>query len=189
MMIATTERRYSLDEYRAIAETSEQKSEYYDEKIIIMTGGTIKHSRIGRNIVTLLDTKLLNTQFEAINNDLRIWIPEYRCGVYPDAMVFDGLIQLNDTRKDEVLNPLLIVEVLSPLTEDHDRKNKFRMYRSIPSFCEYLLVRQDEPLVERYNKQENGWLLSDFDSLEKSILLTSVNIELAMSEIYRGIIF
>ncbi len=188
-MVTIAERRYSLDEYRAIAETSEGRCEFYDGEIIHMTGGTVKHSRIGRNIVTLLDTKLLNTQFEAMNNDLRIWLPEYHCGVYPDAMVFDGIIQLNGERKDEALNPILIVEVLSPSTEQHDRNNKFRMYRSIPSFCEYLLVRQDEPLVERYHKQENGWLLSDFDSLDKSILLNSVNIELAMSEIYRGIIF
>ena len=188
-MVTIAERRYSLDEYRAIAETSEGRCEFYDGEIIHITGGTVKHSRIGRNIVTLLDTKLLNTQFEAMNNDLRIWLPEYHGGVYPDAMVFDGVIQLNGDRKDEALNPILIVEVLSPSTEQHDRNNKFRMYRSIPSFCEYLLVRQDEPLVERYHKQENGWLLSDFDSLDKSILLNSVNIELAMSEIYRGIIF
>ncbi|MFM7886338.1 MAG: Uma2 family endonuclease, partial [Pseudanabaena sp.] len=124
-----------------------------------------------------------------INSDLRLWIPEYSRGVSPDAMVFDGLIQLNDDRQDEVLNPILIVEVLSPSTEDHDRTSKFRMYRSIPSFCEYLLVRQNEPLVELYSKQSQGWLFSDFDNLESSIFLSSVNIELAMSEIYRGIIF
>jgi len=188
-MIATTERRYSLDEYRAIAETSEEKCEYHDGEIIAMAGGTLKHSRIGRNIVGILYSKLLNTQFEAINSDLRLWIPEYKCGVYPDAMVFDGLIQLNGDRQDEVLNPLLIVEVLSPSTEEYDRTNKFRMYRSIPNFCEYLLVRQNEPLVERYSKQAQGWLFSDFDNLEQSILLGSVNIELSMSEIYRDIIF
>ncbi|WP_271254602.1 Uma2 family endonuclease [Pseudanabaena sp. Chao 1811] len=188
-MIATSERRYSIEEYRAIAETSTEKCEYHDGKIITMTGGTIKHSRICRNIVTLLDVKLVNTQFEPINSDLRLWIPEYRRGVYPDAMVFDGVIQLNGDRQDEVLNPILIVEVLSPSTEDHDRTDKFRMYRSIPSFCEYLLVRQNEPLVELYSKQSQGWLFSDFDSLESSISLNSVNIDLAMSEIYRGITF
>jgi Uma2 family endonuclease len=188
-MIATTERRYSIEEYRAIAETSTEKCEYHDGEIITMTGGTIKHSRICGNIFYFLKFLLRDTKFEPINSDLRLWIPEYSRGVYPDAMVFDGVIQLNGDRQDEVLNPSLIVEVLSPSTEEHDRTDKFRMYRSIPSFCEYLLVRQNEPLVELYSKQSQGWLFSDFDSLEQSIVLSSVNIELAMSEIYRGITF
>jgi len=188
-MIATTERRYSLDEYHAIAETSEEKCEYHNGEIIAMTGGTLNHSLVIGNIFFFLRLLLRDTQFVAINSELRLWIPEYHCGVYPDAMIFDGRPQLNGDRKDEVLNPLLIVEVLSPSTEEYDRTNKFRMYRSIPNFCEYLLVRQNEPLVERYSKQAQGWLFSDFDNLEQSILLDSVNIELSMSEIYRDIIF
>ncbi|MBD2178332.1 Uma2 family endonuclease [Pseudanabaena sp. FACHB-1998] len=188
-MIATTERRYSLEEYRAIAETSTEKCEYHDGEIITMTGGTLNHSRICGNIFSSLKFLLRNTKLEPINSDLRLWIPEYSRGVYPDAMVFDGFIQLNGDRQDEVLNPILIVEVLSPSTEEHDRTNKFRMYRSIPSFCEYLLVRQNKPFVELYSKQSEGWIFSDFDSLENSISLNSLNIELAISEIYRGILF
>jgi Uma2 family endonuclease len=137
-MIATIQRHYSLDEYRAIADTSEEKCEYHDGEIIAMTGGTVKHSRIGGNVFALLKFLLRDTNFEAINNDLRLWIPDYRRGVYPDAMVFNGALQFNGEREDEVLNPLLIVEVLSPSTEEYDRTDKFRMYRSIPSFCEYL---------------------------------------------------
>jgi Uma2 family endonuclease len=154
-MIATTERRYSLDAYRAIAETAKEKCEYHDGEIITMTSGTLNHS----------------------------------CGVYADAMIFDGKPQLNGDRKDEALNPLLIVEVLSPSTEEYDRTDKFRMYRSIPSFCEYLLIRQNKVFVERYSKQENVWTYSDFDGLDQSILLESVNIELAIAEIYRDIDF
>jgi Uma2 family endonuclease len=104
-------------------------------------------------------------------------------------MIFDGKPQLNGDRKDEALNPLLIVEVLSPSTEEYDRTDKFRMYRSIPSFCEYLLIRQNKVFVERYSKQENVWTYSDFDGLDQSILLESVNIELAIAEIYRDIDF
>jgi Uma2 family endonuclease len=77
-----------------------------------MSGGTVNHSRIGRNILNLLDNKLQNTNFEVINNDLRLWIPAYRRGVYPDVMVFDGTLEFNGDRQDEVLNPRLIVEVL-----------------------------------------------------------------------------
>ncbi|MBD2187637.1 Uma2 family endonuclease [Pseudanabaena mucicola] len=188
-MIATTARRYSLDEYRAIAETSEEKCEYHDGEIITMTGGTATHSRISRNVVNFLDNNLEDTNFEAFNSDLRIWIPKYRCGVYPDAMVVDSQLQFHDGREDEILNPLLIIEVLSPSTQKYDRTDKFEMYRSIPSLCEYLLIRQDRPFVERYTKQLNGWLFSDFNGLEDSISLESIKIELAMTKIYRGIIF
>jgi Uma2 family endonuclease len=104
-------------------------------------------------------------------------------------MVFDGEPQLNGERFDEVLNPTLIVEVLSPSTADYDRQSKFRMYRSIKSFSEYLLVEQDEPFIEKYSKQAQGWLLSEFNNLQQSITLQSVGIELPITEIYRGVVF
>jgi Uma2 family endonuclease len=197
-MVSTIKRRYSLDEDRALEEKAEGRSEYRDGEIVPIPGGTLKHSRIGRNILTYLTSVLRDTQFEPINSDLRLWIPEHRRGVYPDVMVFDGEPQLNNDvydkpqerlRSDEVLNPILIVEVLSPSTADYERQNKFRIYRTIPSFREYLLVEQDEPFVERYSKQTQGWLLSDFNVLEQSISLESVGMELPMAEIYRGVVF
>ncbi|MBC6433477.1 Uma2 family endonuclease [Nostoc sp. HG1] len=188
-MISTISRRYSLHEYRAIAEKAEGRSEYRDGEIVPILGGTLKHSRISGNILSYFTSVFRDTQFEPINSDLRLWIPEYRRGVYPDVMIFDGELQLNAERLDEVLNPILIVEVLSPSTADYDRLSKFRMYRSIPNFSEYLLVEQDEPFVERYSKQAEGWLLSDFSGLELSISLDSVAIALSMAEIYRGVVF
>ncbi|BAZ05420.1 Uma2 family endonuclease [Calothrix sp. NIES-3974] len=185
----STQRRYSLDEYRTIEEKAEGRREYRDGEIVPMPGGTLKHSRIGRNILTYLDYVLRDSQFEAINSDLRLWIPEYRRGVYPDVMIFEGEPQLNEHRNDEVLNPVVIVEVLSPSTADYDRQAKFRIYRSIPCFREYLLVEQDEPFVEHYSKQAQGWLLTDFNRLEQSICLESVKVELPLTEIYRGIEF
>ncbi|WP_414545551.1 Uma2 family endonuclease [Nostoc sp. CCY0012] len=188
-MVSTIKRRYSLDEYRAIEEKTEGRNEYRDGEIVPMPGGTLKHSRISGNIFAFLKFLLRDTQFEPINSDLRLWIPEHRRGVYPDVMVFEGEPQLNDPRLDEVLNPILIVEVLSPSTADYDRQSKFRMYRSILSFSEYLLVEQDEPFIERYSKKDQGWLLSDFNSLEQSIFLDSVGVELPLGEIYRGVVF
>ncbi|MBP5977508.1 Uma2 family endonuclease [Brasilonema sp. CT11] len=188
-MVSTIKRRYTLDEYRALEEKMEGRSEYRDGEIVPMPGGTLKHSRISGNIFAFLKFLLRDTQFEPINSDLRLWIPEHRRGVYPDVMIFEGEPQLNGDRLDEVLNPILIVEVLSPSTADYDRQNKFRIYRSIPSFKEYLLVEQDEPFVERYSKQTQGWLLSEFNGLERSIFLDSVKMELPMAEIYRGVVF
>ncbi|MEH2152630.1 Uma2 family endonuclease [Nostoc sp.] len=188
-MISTISRRYSLDEYRAIEEKAEGRSEYRDGEIVPMPGGTLKHSRIGGNIFSFFKFLLRDTQFESINSDLRLWIPEHRRGVYPDVMIFDRKPQLNGDRLDEVLNPALIVEILSPFTANCERLSKFRMYRSIESFREYLLVEQNEPFVERYSKQAQGWLLTDFSGLELSISLDSVSIELPMAEIYRGVVF
>ncbi len=188
-MITSVERRHNLDEYRATQEKAEGRSEYRDGEIVPMPGGSLNHSRISGNIFAFLKFLLRDTQFEPINSDLRLWIPAHQRGLYPDVMGFDGEPQLNGDRTDEVLNPILIVEVLSPFTADYDRESKFRMYRSIPSFCEYLLVEQDEPFVERYSKQAQGWLLSDFNDLEQSIRLESVGIELPIAEIYRGVVF
>lgn len=188
-MIANVAHHYSLDEYRALEEKAEGRSEYRDGEIVPMPGGSLNHSRIGRNILTYLSVVLRDTQFEPINSDLRLWIPEYKRGLYPDMMLFDSEPQLNGNRHDEVLNPLLIVEVLSPTTASYDRESKFRMYRTIPSFCEYLLIEQDEPFIERYSRQPQGWLLSDFQGLEPSVTLDSVGIELPMAEIYRNVIF
>lgn len=89
-MVSTIKHRYSLDEYRAIEEKTEGRSEYRDGEIVTMAGGMLKHSRIGRNVLTYLTYVLRDTQFEPINNDLRLWIPAYRRGIYPDVMIFEG---------------------------------------------------------------------------------------------------
>ncbi|WP_413174884.1 Uma2 family endonuclease [Anabaena azotica] len=188
-MITTVEHCYSLDEYRAIEEKTEGRNEYHDGEIIPMPGVSLNHSRIGGNIFVFLKFLLRDSQFEPINSDLRLWISEYKRAVYPDVMVFAGEPQLNENRNDEVLNPTLIIEVLSPSTADYDRKSKFRIYRSISSFCEYLLVEQDEFFIEKYSKQSQGWLLSDFNNLEKSISLESIGVELPIAEIYRVVVF
>ena len=102
MMITTVERRYSLDEYRAIEEKAEGRSEYRDGEIVPMSGGSLNHSRIGGNIFAFLKFILRDSKCEPINSDLRLWIPEYQRGVYPDVMVFADQPQLNDNRNDEV---------------------------------------------------------------------------------------
>jgi Uma2 family endonuclease len=108
-------------------------------------------------------------------------------------MIINGEPEFNGTRTDEILNPLMIIEVLSPSTEAYDRGDKFRKYRSIPSFCEYLLVSQTEPYVEQYHqldRQNNDhWQLQICDRLDRSISLQSLNVELPMQEIYRRIRF
>lgn len=186
--------RMTLEEYRAIAEASEERYEYCNGEIINMSGGTATHSEIASNLLIYLGFLLRDTDLRLYNSDLRVWVPEYKCGTYTDLMVINGEPEFNGDRTDEILNPLLIVEVLSPSTEGYDRGDKFRKYRSIPSFCEYLLVSQSEPYVEQYHqidRQNNNdrWQLQICDRLEQSIHLQSLNLELPMSEVYRRVKF
>ena len=164
-----------------------------------MAGGSEVHSRLTVNITTLLNVALRDTNFQTYNGDLRIWISEFNHGTYADVLVINGEPEFNGDRTDEILNPLVIVEVLSPSTEGYDRGDKFRKYRSLPSFCEYLLVSQTEPYIEHYHKLDDSsdsvsgasrrelallqavrWQWQVYDHLEQSILLHSLNVEVPL---------
>ena len=183
----------TLDEYRAISESAKERLEYRNGEIFVMTGGTANHSAIAVNITSSLFIALHDTDFRIYNGDMRIWIPKFKCGTYADALVINGEPEFNATRTDEILNPLLIVEVLSPSTQDYDRGDKFRKYRSIPSLSDYLLISQSEPYIEHYSKtnfiSEKGdiWQLQVSDRLDQKITLPSLNIEIPLTEIYRRI--
>jgi len=183
----------TLEEYRKIEATAEERHEYRDGEIVTMPGGSETHSAITTNLLVYLGFLLRDTNFRLYNSDLRVWIPEHRCGTYPDLMVINGEPEFNGERTDEILNPLLIVEVLSPSTEAYDRGEKFRKYRSLPSLQEYLLVSQTEPYLEQYYNSDRPhntrWQWQVCDRLEQSIILPSLNLELPMKEIYRRISF
>ncbi len=193
-----TTTRFTLEEYRAMEETADIRHEYRNGEIITMSGGSEAHSAIASNLLIYLGFLLRDTNFRLYNSDLRVWIPEYKYGTYADLMVVAGQPQLNGDacggklRSDEILNPLLIVEVLSPSTEAYDRGEKFRKYRSLPSFCEYLLVSQTESYIEQYHKLDdsnNRWQWQVYDHLDQSILLHSLNVEIPIAEVYRRISF
>ena len=183
----------TLDEYRKISETAEERLEYRNGEIFVMSGGSFAHSLIATNIVGFLIFNLRDTDFQVCSSDMRIWIPEFNCGTYADLLVINGEPKFNATRTDEILNPILIVEVLSPSTQGYDRGEKFRKYRSVPSLAEYLLVSQAEPYIEHYSKSdsksENGdiWQLQICDRLDQKITLPNLNIEIPLAEIYRRV--
>jgi Uma2 family endonuclease len=105
----------TLDEYRKISETAEERLEYRNGEIFTMSGGTANHSEIACNLIFYLRFLRRDTDLRIYNGDMRIWIPEFKCGTYADVLVINGKPEFNDTRNDEILNPLLIVEVLSPI--------------------------------------------------------------------------
>ena len=190
MLTSSPPKTLSLEEYRNLETIAEVKHEYHDGEIIEMTGGSINHNRLVRNLIRLLDNALRKTIYEVFPSDLRLWIPQYNRGLYPDLMIIAGEPLFSDNRNDEILNPCVIIEVLSPSTSSYDRGDKFRYYRSIPQLNQYLLVSQGEILIESYSKtSENNWLLQEYTPARGIISLDSLGISLNLVDIYEGVDF
>jgi Uma2 family endonuclease len=190
MLVQNKEKFYSPDEYRELEETAEFRNEYRDGEIVQMSGGSIHHSRIIRNLSRVLGNLLEGQPYELFHNDLRLWIPRYRRGTYPDVMVIEGEPVFNEGRSDEILNPMLIVEVLSKSTNNFDKDDKFRFYRSIPELREYVLVSPYEFLVEQYIKTDsNEWLFREYEGETATVSFALVGVQMSMSEIYVKVVF
>jgi Uma2 family endonuclease len=190
MLTRSPTKTLSLEEYRSLETRAETKHEYHDGEIIEMTGGSINHNRLVRNLIRLLDNALRKTIYEVFPSDLRLWIPQYNRGLYPDLMLIAGEPLFSDNRNDEILNPCVIIEVLSPSTSGYDRGDKFRYYRSIPQLNQYLLVSQGEILIESYRKtSDNNWLLQEYTPAREILSLDSLGISLNLVDIYEGIDF
>ena len=190
MLTQSPPKTLSLEEYRNLETIAEVKHEYHDGEIIEMTGGSINHNSILINLIVLLKLALRGTNYRLQSSDLRLWIPQYNRGLYPDLMIIAGEPLFSDNRNDEILNPCLIIEVLSPSTSGYDRGDKFRYYRSIPQLNQYLLVSQEEILIESYSKtSENNWLLQEYTPARGIISLDSLGISLNLVDIYEGVDF
>src|SRR6267142_453289 len=158
------------EEYLAIERAAEHKNEYVNGEIFAMTGASRKHNLIVWNISGELKQQLKGKACEAYPSDMRVKAPAAHSYVYPDVVVICGEPQFEDGYFDTLLNPTLVIEVLSKSTESYNRFAKSAYYRTIESLAEYLLVAQEEYHVEQYVKQNDGrWLLSDVRSLEAVI--------------------
>jgi Uma2 family endonuclease len=172
------------EEYLAIERKAEFKSEYVNGEIVAMTGVSREHNLIGFNLTREISLQLKGRPCEGYSNDMRVRVPSTQLYTYPDLVVC-GEPQFEDDHLDTLLNPTLIIEVLSESTEGYDRGKKFGFYRTIPSLAEYLLVAQDERRIEQYAKQQDGrWLLSEYRSTEDVAELASIQCRLALKEVY-----
>ena len=177
------------EEYLAIERKAEYKSEYIDGEMVAMTGASRRHNLIALNVAREITQQLKGRPCEGYVSDMRVRVPSTRLYTYPDVVVVCGEPQFEDDYVDTLLNPTLIVEVLSESTELYDRGKKFGFYRTIESLAEYLLVAQDECRVEQYLKQPDGrWLLSDYRSPEDLVELSSIQCSLALKEVYDKVI-
>ena len=163
---ATMPRLVSLEDYFRAEEKSLYKNEYHNGIILKMAGAKLPHNRLTSQSITLLSNFVYENDFDYIvsNSDTKIRINAFNRVVYPDAVVICEKPDYFEGRQDTILNPLVIVEVLSKSTKNHDSNLKFDMYRTLPSFKEYVLIHQERKRVSVYTKQPNNtWILADYD--------------------------
>jgi Uma2 family endonuclease len=184
-------RRVSLEAYFRAEEKAVNKHEYHDGIIVTMAGGTFNHDNLATQTTTVLNNFVFDNNYDYLVNgsDTKIRIEAHNKVVYPDALVVCEQPLYYDNRKDTILNPLIIVEVLSDSTKSYDQTTKFDMYRTIPSFKEYVLIYQDKKQASVYTKQSDGtWLLRDYEGDDAiAILYTLHNCPLPFKRLYRQI--
>lgn len=174
-------------EYLAFERAAEEKHEYIDGEIFAMSGATREHGVISLGMGAELRSALRKRRCETYNNDMRVYIPSSRRYVYPDASVVCGKPTFQDNKFDTLLNPRVIVEVLSASTEDYDREDKFTHYKSISSLAHYVLASQTEKLVEVFTRQADGsWSLEKYEAGQK-IVLSALECEIEVDEIYADV--
>lgn len=191
MIMQTEEKKiYTPDEYLEIEVNSDTRHEYINGEIIPMTGGTPEHNEIASILNAVLRVSLKSKPYSIFIADQRLWIPNRNLYTYPDVMVVPRPLQLQQGRTDTITNLLMIAEVLSKATKGYDRDEKFAAYRTIPTFQEYLLIDQYSPHVEQYFKTESQkWIFSEYDGTDACILLSSISVEITLSDLYENIEF
>lgn len=190
-MSALPKRKYTIEEYVELIKTTEEKIEYFDGELFSMAGGKKAHSRISGNVFATLRQRLQGSSCEVWNEDLAIKVPAAPPFRFAEVSVVCGETITEDMQGIDVLvNPILIVEVLSDSTADYDLGKKFLAYQSIESFREYLAIAQKHVHVIQHSKQENGlWVRRDFIGMDSEIYLESLNIKLPLNEIYERVQF
>jgi Uma2 family endonuclease len=177
-------------EYLAFERDSEIKHEFIDGEIYAMSGASRHHNLITASVIATLYNQLRGKDCETYPSDMKVRTPSTGAYVYPDIIVVCGEARFADDQHDVLLNPTVIIEVLSATTEAFDRGVKFQRYRELVSLQEYILIAQDRPHIERFVRQENGlWQFSEAYGLQASITLTSIACQLALADVYEPISF
>ena len=168
---------------------AEYKSEYYKGQIYAMAGASLTHVTIVSNFTAELRQALRGGTCVAVSSDLRLRVSFAGLYTYPDVIVICGQVRYADDKSHTITNPTVIIEVLSPSTEAHDRGFKFAQYRKIDSLHEYVLVSQSEPRVEKFHRRGEQWVLSECVGIEAVCELESVNCRIQLAEIYDKVAF
>lgn len=180
----------SLEEYMVQEREAAFRSEYWNGVMVAMAGGSPAHNRIARNIARRLGNQLDGTPCEPFASETRVRVSACNAYFYPDISIVCGEARYDTDEAETVLNPSVIMEVLSSGTEAADRGRKFACYRSLPSLQYYVLLEQQMPSLDLYIRQEDGhWLLVPVSGLEASLTIYAAGVSLPFAEIYERVDF
>ena len=190
-MLLQNEAKYTLEEYLELDHNSEEKIEFWDGYVFTLAGASEIHNQIQFNCTMALGNKLRGRNCRVYPSDMRIKVPTYPPYRYADLSALCGNRTIEKLGKQDLLtNPSVIIEVLSESTADFDRGYKFTYYKSIESFTEYILIAQDRPHVSQFVKQaENSWVNHEFNDINDTFYLESLDCELNLAEIYENVEF
>ncbi len=187
-MVANAQKKWTVEEYLAFERASEEKHEYYAGEIFAMSGASRRHNLIVMNTGTTLNSQLAQRSFEVYPSDMRVKVNAIKY-TYPDVSVVCDEPRFADGEFDTLLNPIVIIEVLSDSTENYDRGKKFEHYRTLESLQEYVLIAQDEIHAEHYVRAAGKWILTEAKTIDAIVELSSVDCTLALADIYRKVTF
>lgn len=172
-------------EYLAYEREAATKSEYYAGEIFALAGASKKHSAIVPNLAYLLVGQLKGKSCEVFISDLRVKVSATGLYTYPDVVVVCGAPRFDDDQEDTLLNPTVIIEVLSKSTEAYDRGEKFAQYRTLESLSDYLLIAQDIARIEHFARQADGaWLFAERSGLDAAVVIRSIECQLSLADVY-----
>ena len=183
-------RRSTPSEYLAIERAADHRSEFFRGEMFAMAGASYAHNLIVSNLVRELGNRTKGGPCQTLSSDMRLLVEETGLYTYPDALVICDPPEFVDDRRDTLVNPTIVLEVLSKSTEVYDRGKKSSHYRQLASLREYMLVSQDEARIEHYARQPDGhWLLTDAVGLDSSLSLPTLSCEIPLAEIYARVEF
>ena len=189
MSTLTAQTHLTSEEYLAWERKQPFKNEYYNGQIVAMSGASRSHNRITVDITIQLGNQLMNSEREVFASEMRVRTSPEISYFYPDVIVVCGEPRFEDDTFDTLLNPMLVIEVLSPSTAAFDRGEKFEHYKQIASLQEYILVSQNNVRVEHYRRQGSQWIHNTFEHLEDMLPLASIECTLPLRAIYRRVMF
>jgi Uma2 family endonuclease len=189
-MSAVEKQTWTVEQYLEMERASEEKYEYLDGEIYLMSGASRNHNLIMASTLASLYSQLRKRPCFVYPSDMRVKASDSGLYAYPDISVVCGEPLLEDDPQDTLVNPIVIVEVLSPSTESYDRGKKFQHYRALQTLQEYILISQDSHRIERFLRQPNDeWLLTDAAGLDAMIELPSIQCTLALADVYEKVNF
>ncbi len=189
-MSAIAKQTWTVEQYLDMERASEEKHEFLDGEIYLISGASRNHNAIQVAGTATLYQQLRKRPCFVFGSDMRVKVNATGMYTYPDFSLGCGEAQIEDEHQDTLLNPTVIVEILSPSTERYDRGKKFQHYRSLELLREYVLIAQDSPRVERYTRQaDNQWLLADAVGLDATLTLDSIGAALALADVYEKVSF